>query len=150
MQTTDKQVNTFASKDEYNEAREMLNQYEAASTKWMKENKTNGIPVEIARTFPFADKVNNDLRSMVEVWEWLNDKPQKYFCYVNEDERIATTWTGSFIGSIQLGREYKSNFGDKRQDITVTGANGVKYYGTYFKSAGDYARITAYKRQQVN
>jgi len=38
--------------------------------------------------------VDNQLRSAVEYFEWMRDKPRKYFLYVNEVHMTAMTWTG--------------------------------------------------------
>ena len=134
----------FKTESEYLIARHQLNQYEAAAKKYMHENKTNGIPCEITKTFPYNDIVNNALRSAVEVWEFKNDPPTDYFLYVGTD---AHTWTGQHLGNVSFGREYRSNFGDVRQPIDVYGINGIKYHGIFYKSTGDYARIKAYKKQ---
>ncbi len=142
-----KTVNTFTSELEYQEAKHKYNAYHNATMQYCKENKTNGIPTEITKTFPFAEDVTNDLRSKIETYEFMNDIPDKYFIYINDKERIATTWTGDFLGHVSFGNEYKDNFGGKRQSIWIVTANRVKYYGTYFKSSGDYARITKRKHQ---
>lgn len=142
-----KTLNTFTSEAEYKEARRKYDAYEQASKAYRTEHKTNGIPVEICKTFPYADEVNNELRSKIETYEFINEKPQKYFLYINEKEKIATTWTGDFLGNVHFGREFRNNMGDKRVNIDVYAANGVRYYGTFYKSTGDYARITKKKHQ---
>ena len=90
----------------------------------------------------------NEERSAVEVYEFMRDKPVKYFAYVNTNERQpglgqVTTWTGDLLGACSFGREYRDKFGGKRVPITVHGINGLTYHGTYFKSAGDYCRLKA-------
>jgi hypothetical protein len=59
---------------------------------------------------------------------------------------LFTTWTGQILG---YGHVYanvqRSNWGDKRQTVWMLGVNGCCYWGTYYKSAGDYARMTMYK-----
>lgn len=142
-----KTINTFSNEKEYKNARTMLNAYNDATMKYCKENKTNGIPCEITKAFPYADKVDNNLRSKIEVWEFMHEKPQSYLVYVSTDKKEATTWTGDFLGDVHFGNEYRSNMGDKRQPIDVFGVNGIKYHGTFFKSSGDYARLKAYKHQ---
>ena len=101
---------------------------------------------------------HNTWISALEVFEFMRDKPAKYFLYI-EDLRnqpghdgwkipgIATTWTGQKLGNVHFGREWTSNAGDKRIPIDFYGINGIKYHGTFYKSAGDYARVTAYKKQ---
>jgi len=123
----------------------MLQANNVASEQWRKDNKSNGIPMEIYKAFPFAKQVNNDLRTAVEVWEFIHNPPQNYFLYINETERTATTWTGEKLGSVSFGHVYRSNMNDKRQSVTIQAINGKTYAGTYFKSAGDYARVKACK-----
>ncbi len=131
--------------NEYQTAKQQLEAYELASSAYRKENKTNSIPVGVCKTFPFADVVNNDLRSEIETYEFINDRPSKYFLYIKEETNEATTWMGQRLGSVTFGREFMDNFGGKRVPIWITAINGVKYSGTYFKSAGDYARVKAIK-----
>jgi len=97
--------------------------------------------------WPADAQVTNEERGQVEVFEWDRDKPDRYFLYIREATREAVTWMGDVIGRVIFGDEYKDNFGGVRRSIVVTGTNGIRYHGTYFKSAGDYARITAYKDQ---
>jgi hypothetical protein len=141
--------NNFLSEEEYLIARQKHDANHEAVKQWLTDHKTNAIPVEISNTMPFAEEINNNLRSKIETWEFIHDKPEKYFIYINEEKKIATTWTGDYLGLVYLGAEHYSNFGDKRQDITMWGVNGIKYYGTYYKSNGDYARIKAYKNQSI-
>lgn len=122
-------------------------EYDAASLDYRTLNKTNGIPSEICATFPHADIVTNDLRSLVECYEFMHDKPENYFLYITEGTPMtyATTWTGDKLGVVILGREWKSNFGDTRQAVTIKAVNGITYVGTYYKSRGNYARVKAKK-----
>lgn len=140
-------MSSFENTLQYTEAREKVNAYDNAAKVWMKENKTNGIPTEICATFPHADIVTNELRSKIEVWEFKHAIPEKYFIYIDEQNRTATTWTGDILGTVVFGSEFKSNFGDTRQHITVLAINGKAYYGTYYKSSGNYARIKIAKNQ---
>ena len=88
----------------------------------------------------------NDYQSALEVYEFLEDPPDKYFAYVDEKEMRLITWTGQTLGKIiKMGGKFKGNMGDDRITIIVKGINGREYYGTYYCSAGDYARIKAYK-----
>lgn len=131
---------------EYTTARAQLLAYTDASEKWMTENKTRGIPGAVRDTFPFADVVTNELRSQIEVYEFMNDKPEKYFAYVNDVSGQLTTWTGEPLGVVSYwGTEWCSNMGDHRQSITVNAINGIKYFGTFYKSSGTYARLKAAK-----
>lgn len=138
--------NTFASEIEYISAKEKLTAYDKSVRNWLTEHKTNGIPIEIASKMPYASEVNNEIRSMIEVWEFIKNPPNKYFLYIDEKEGTATTWTGSVLGKVTFGTEYKCTFGDTRQPIWIKAINGRNYYGTYFKSSGNYARIRASKQ----
>jgi len=84
----------------------------------------------------------------IELYEWVHYPPNKYFIYINEKDRKATTWNGEKLGDIGLSYPYKDNFGGTRINISVYGNNGVVYYGTYYKSAGFYAIIKAHKGQE--
>ena len=94
--------------------------------------------------------VTNEEQSAVEVYEFLRDKPGRYFLYINEKKAKATTWTGEKLGKVVFGREYRDNLGGVRVPIDVYAINGLRYYGTYYKSSGDYARIKRCKHQQGN
>jgi hypothetical protein len=85
----------------------------------------------------------------MEVYEWNTNPPTKYFAYVNEKTKKLTTWTGDILGTVRLGAPYKTyGFGvSTRCPIWVKGTNGKTYYGTYYQSSGDYARITINKKQ---
>lgn len=91
--------------------------------------------------------MTNDERSAIELYEWLAEKPDTYFLYIRSgyegELRVdaATTWTGQPLGNVRFGRAWRDNFGGTRVPVTVYGHNGVHYVGTYFKSAGDYARV---------
>lgn len=140
---------TFGSDADYKEARKKLDSYQDAVNAWMKANKTNGIPTEVTKDFPYASEVNNDLRSKIEKYEFLSQEPIKYFIYVSEKNKTATTWTGQKLGDVTFGRAFKSNMGDMRVPISVKALNGLNYYGTFFKSAGDYAVIKKSKKQNA-
>jgi len=92
-------------------------------------------PEEVAHLNP----PTNEERSAAEVFDFCDNPPDKYFLYVSDGK--ATTWTGENLGRITFGREYRDNFGGKRVPIWFDAINGEQYHGTYFKSAGDYARV---------
>lgn len=131
--------------NEYKIALGKLSAYQTAANEYMKANKTNGIPAETCATFPYANEVSNEMRSAIELYEFMNNPPDKYFLYIDEDKAIATTWTGQQLGSVTFGKEYKSNMGDKRQSVSIWAVNGHTYYGTYYKSSGNYAHINKRK-----
>jgi hypothetical protein len=62
---------------------------------------------------------------------------------------IVTTWTGEKLGDAILGQSFRAPFGDKRRPIWVTAINGRKYQGTYYESAGDYARVKQMKGKKM-
>lgn len=127
--------------EQYNEARPKIEAYDAAFRAY-----GNGIPIEICATFPFAAEVTNELRSAVEIYEFCNDKPEKYFLYIKEENGTATTWTGELLGTVTFGFKFRSNFGDYRILVTVKAINGETYHGIYYTSAGSYARIKKVKK----
>lgn len=125
------------------------NEYKSRYRKWA-EQYTSGngwISVPAGHTPPAEANSTNEERTAMEVYEWHRDKPDRYFLYVNPETRKGTTWTGEELGYICFGREWRSNMGDTRVAINLFGNNGVVYHGVYYKSAGDYARVTAYKEQ---
>lgn len=99
--------------------------------------------------------VDNDMRSRVELFEWYAKPPHQYFAYVKEGTQrggngwhdggtpdTLTNWMGEPLGRITRGRTWRDNLGGKRVAIWVDGTNGRQYWGTYYTSAGTYARIT--------
>jgi len=60
---------------------------------------------------------------------------------------LATTWTGEKLGDVQFGTSFRSSFGDERVSIRVYAVNGKIYAGTFYKSAGDYARVKMLKEK---
>ncbi len=83
----------------------------------------------------------NDERSALEVFEFTRDKPERYFLYITEETKIATTWTGEKLGTVVFGSQWCDNFGGIRIPVTINAVNGERYHGTYYKSAGNYARV---------
>lgn len=132
---------------EYLAARMAVDANQKAVREWLTAHKTNGIPVAISATMPYSDIATNALKGKIELYEWHTEPPEREFVYINENKGIATSWMGDNFGSVSFGNEWRDNFGSTRQSITVYGSNGVNYYGTYFKGAGEYARIKAVKNQ---
>jgi hypothetical protein len=91
--------------------------------------------------------VTNDERSALEVFDFCHNPPDKYFLYIREADRTATTWTGDKLGQVHFGREFRDNFGGRRVPVTVRAINGLTYHGTYFKSSGNFARIRQSKKK---
>jgi hypothetical protein len=105
----------------------------------------------------------NEQKSAVELYEFIQDPPERYFAYVRPIFRSAnktgtsprltytgqkceiTTWTGDILGRGKLGTAYQSNMGDIRVPIAFKAINGRTYYGTFFFEIGDYCRVKAYK-----
>ena len=94
---------------------------------------------------PSIKPPSNAERSSLEVYEFCRDKPERYFLYINVDQRTATTWTGEKLGFVSFGKSWRDNFGGTRVHIRINAVNGCHYYGTYFKTAGDYARVKKVK-----
>lgn len=137
----------FKSEDEYKDAREKYEEYRSHLNAWLKENKTNAIPAIVSETFPHHNYSNHSIVSAIEEYEFRNNKFENYTVYINEQKRTATTWTGQKLGDVTYTGAYKSNFRDERITISIKAINGQKYFGTYYKSAGDYARIKLCKNQ---
>lgn len=104
--------------------------------------------------------VTNEERSAVEVYEFCQTPPERYFLYISHDDNalslpdshnhrtirngasgLATTWTGEKLGDVQFGSEFHSAFGDRRVSLRVYAINGKTYSGNYFRDAGSYARV---------
>jgi len=132
---------------------------EAMLKEWIKSNgylKRNGWSAYPSDAVPGNCKVTNEERSEVELYEWMTNPPDKYLLYIfkNREEGgyYAGTWTGTKLGSVIMGREYRCPaFGrwcSVRVPITVIGENEKIYWGTYYTSSGDYARIRQFANQK--
>lgn len=125
---------------------------------WMKANKRNSYKRE---ELPAGiNPPTNEERSACEVFEFQRDKPESYFAYVKRPANMLTkpgwqtceqgeltTWTGDKLGTVRFGRVFRDSFGGVRVPITVQAITGETYHGTYYASAGDYARIRKAKHQ---
>ena len=90
--------------------------------------------------------VSNEDRSRLEAAQFQNNKDDRYFVYVSLKDWTVTTWMGEQLGVITwLGQAYKGNLGDIRQQVNIHAINGERYYGVYYRSSGDYARIYRFK-----
>lgn len=113
---------------------------------------------------------SNEEISAMEVYEFVNTPPERYFCYIKYDREIRiadngrpytprpryydkmtiTTWIGELLGNGYFtSRLYHSNLGDERITFTVRAINGKDYYGTFFYSAGDYGRMKIKKSKEA-
>lgn len=102
--------------------------------------------------------VTNEERSKVEVFEFMRDKPRRYFAYVRLQaghQVPVTTFTGDILGQIVwLGQPYTvAGFGpfpSVRQNLRIEAINGLVYSAVYFKSSGDYCRMKAFNSSNTN
>jgi hypothetical protein len=102
--------------------------------------------------------VNNDMRGLVEQYEFKHNPPEKYFTYwskrqVSTDgayQNWLVTWNGEPLAKVSGCSEWRDNFGGTRVSFQALGINGLWYSGTYFKSSGDYCRIKLLKRNPNN
>jgi len=83
---------------------------------------------------------NNAMRSRVERFEIFRDKPAVLVAYLDSTLQNVTTWTGDLLGTVSMGKPYKSNMGDKRYPFRTTIA-GQNYAGIGYGGAGMYARL---------
>lgn len=108
---------------------------------------------EIARIAGVSMPTNAEL-SAVEVWEFQNMPPKSLFAYVDKTSSTIRTFNGEILGNAVFGKEHKSpGFGgafSKRVPLKVTGINGLTYYGTWYKSSGNYARLKVCSKHLKN
>lgn len=150
------------SKEQYIEWRKAIDVYDAAAKRQYGQPDGSIFIPGGATDLPY--KPSNEMRSAVECYDWMVAPPAKYFAYVKEQSKEErekagfvgaplfsrgelTTWMGDKLGYIYGGKPFKDNFGGERVSIDVVGTNGVLYYGTYYRSSGDYCRIKMYKNQ---
>lgn len=95
--------------------------------------------------------VSNEDRSKLELFNFVNDKPQKYFAYLSKDENgkwIVSNWMGEKLASANVYNIATSNFGDQRHYFdTYNSINGIRYYGIGYGGNGMYCRMKAFKNQ---
>jgi hypothetical protein len=130
-----------------------------AARAWLKAQKRNSYKTEELRAAGIKEPTNDET-SALEVFEFVRDKPEKYFAYVREPNAgtygrssfdraralyagtgALQTWTGENLGTMQFGAAFRDNFGGIRVPVSVKAINGSVYHGTYFFSAGDYCRL---------
>lgn len=89
-----------------------------------------------------GDLARNHVLGALELAEIHIDPPERLFCYPAElpdGGNVATTWMGGRIGTLVVGRKWRSNLGDERQSVRIIAPNGVRYsgimFGTYIRAA---------------
>ena len=117
--------------------------WEAWSAQFRKPNGWTVIPAD--RKPPEGADMSNEERGDLELLQFHASPPDRYFLYVDEDKATATTFVGGNLGRVSFGRPYRDNFGGRRVPITLAAVNGRTYHGTYYASAGDYARVRVAK-----
>lgn len=148
----DKAAPELLSMAEYLDARTRLAAYGAWAEQFKGRNGWTCIPADKVAEATIA--MRNDDRSAIERFEFCIAPPASYFLYIALPEGatverarvmgasgLATTWTGERLGRVTFGRPYHDNFGGKRVPVWIDAINGRCYHGTYFQSAGDYARV---------
>lgn len=100
-------------------------------------NRTSYLPSEV----PEEARISNDEIAAIELYDWLIHAPAKDFVYVDEEKGVITNWTGRVLGRFTVGKRWVDNFGGRRVSLFINGNNECGYSGTYFPSAGTYARI---------
>ena len=126
-----------------NEYKSLRSQYDTHMDALRKLGRNWSFPEDNLPPCPTSDQI-----SAIETYEFINNPPERYFSYVNEDNKTMTTWTGEVLGKIVNYTPYRCPaFGSmsRRVAIRVKAINGREYYGTYYKSSGDYCRVKACK-----
>lgn len=133
------------SESEYQSLKARYDNYHAQRANVCKHS--NVVTQEEAALLP--EPLTREQISQIEVFEFRNDPPLKYFAYVNcqgNYPSYITTRTGEILGEVvTFGAAYRSNMGDVRQNITIRAINGKRYTGTYYKSSGNYCRLRMVK-----
>ena len=64
--------------------------------------------------------------------QWIDKKGKRCFgLYVNTDTAMLTDWSGAYNLPCQLGRQWRSNFGDKRRAVYLR-HKGKEYSGILY------------------
>ncbi len=102
----------------------------------------------------------NDERSLVEVADFRDQAPDRYFAYHDGHQpgsnpgRVGgtlTTWTGSELAVvIDRWAPFTSVLGDHRQNFRAIAINGEIYTATAYLSAGDYVRMRRVKPRDAS
>lgn len=112
-------------------------EYEALKARYeRKEQWLNGRSSYRPEECPADCQISNDEVSNMEVYEFVQDPPDRYVAYVDLQKKIITTWTGETLGTITLKSKITRGYW-----IRATGINGLRYCGSFYPSAGDYIRL---------
>jgi hypothetical protein len=140
---------------EYNIMRARLDRLES----WRKSLGRNWhYPAEV----PNDCKLTNTELSAIEVYEFVNIPPKRYTAYINITDKSGmtrfqaaagmldsfTTWTGDYLGSLNVWKKSRDGRGNKVWYVVAHGINGVSYYGRHYPDSGDIVHLTANKHQK--
>ena len=108
--------------------------------------------LEIERMSGTTLPTNQELSS-VEVFEFANSAPKSFYAYVNKSTNSIETFNGDFLGNVVFGKEHKypafNKTFSKRVPIKVNAINGLTYYGVWYKSSGNYARLKVCSKDSI-
>jgi len=91
--------------------------------------------------------LSNEETRELELFEFERDAPEHLFCYVTRRDGAwqCGTFAGGSYGRVTVGYSYKvPGFycrPSTRRSVTLHAINGWIYAGTFYESAGDYARL---------
>ena len=90
----------------------------------------------------------NEERSELELFEFMRDRPDRYFAYYNNAMTEIGTFTGQKLGNIiQKGTIYRTGWGPgaRKQRVRVRAITGDTYAGPCELDAGTYCRLRKVK-----
>jgi hypothetical protein len=130
---------------QYSELKSRQAIYEKWSENFKQKNGWIVIPKEATPPVTFE----NEDRSKIEIYEFVTQKPARYFAYYHSGSRLIRNWMGEQLALVEYYSVPKvSSFGDKRVYFSARGINGIRYHGVAYVPAGDYCRMRAYKNQK--
>ena len=131
-------------KAEAQDIQERSDVYESWAVQYRQKNGWTVIPADAVPPV----SITNEERGRLEQFLFATNPPARYFLYINEERKVATTWVGDILGRVTFGRAWQDNFGGKRIAVRIEGINGRTYTGTYFQSSGQYARVRLLKNSR--